>query len=388
MREVFICDALRTPIGSFLGALSSIPAPKLAAELIKKIIERNKLNPSDINEVIMGNVLSAGLGQSPARQAAIFGGLPVSVETMTINKVCGSGLKSVMLAEQAIKCEDADLILAGGMESMSNAPFILKGIREGIKFGNQTLYDTMLYDGLTDVYSNLHMGNCSEQVAREKNIGREEQDAYAIESYKRAINAQNQGLFKDEILPIQVKDNLVEEDEEPKKVKFEKIPSLKPVFEKDGTITAANASKLNDGAAVTLVASENAIKRLNLRPLVKIISQAAFATEPTRFALAPIGAIKKSLDKAGLTIDQIDLFEINEAFSLVALAVMKELSIPHEKMNVNGGAVSLGHPIGASGARLLTTLIYEMKRRNVKYGLVSLCIGGGEAVSLIVENIQ
>lgn len=388
MKEVFICDALRTPIGSFLGALSSIPAPKLAAELIKKIVERNHLDPANINEVIIGNVLSAGLGQSPARQAAIFGGLPVSVETMTINKVCGSGLKSVMLAEQAIKCDDAELILAGGMESMSNAPFILKGIREGIKFGNQTLYDTMLYDGLTDVYSNLHMGNCSEQVAKEKSISREEQDAYAIESYKRAINAQNQGLFKDEILPIQVKDTLIEEDEEPKKVKFEKIPSLKPVFEKDGTITAANASKLNDGAAVTLVASYDAIKKFNLKPLVKIVSQAAFATEPTRFALAPIGAIKKSLDKAGLKIDQIDLFEINEAFSLVALAVMKELSIPHEKMNVNGGAVSLGHPIGASGARLLTTLIYEMKRRNVKYGLVSLCIGGGEAVSMIVENIQ
>lgn len=388
MKDVFICDALRTPIGSFLGALSSIPAPKLAAELIKKIVERNELNPSSVNEVIIGNVLSAGIGQAPARQAAIFGGLPVSVECMTINKVCGSGLKAVMLAEQAIKCEDADLILAGGMESMSNAPFLLKGIREGIKFGNQNLYDSMLYDGLIDVYTNLHMGNCSEQVAKEKNISREEQDAFAIESYKRALSAQSNGLFKEEILPITVKDKIVEEDEEPKKVKFEKIATLKPVFEKEGTITAANASKLNDGAAITLVASEASVKKYNLKPKVKIISQAAYAMEPTKFALAPIGAIKKSLDKAGLKIEDIDLFEINEAFSMVTLAVMKELSIPHEKVNVNGGAVALGHPIGASGARLLTTLIYEMKRRNSKYGLVSLCIGGGEAVSLIVENIN
>jgi acetyl-CoA C-acetyltransferase len=388
MKEVFICDALRTPIGSFLGSLSSIPAPKLAAELIKKIVERNGLTGEEINEVIMGNVLSAGIGQAPSRQAALFGGLPESVECMTINKVCGSGLKAVMLAEQAIKCDDASLILAGGMESMSNAPFLLKGVREGIKFGHQNLYDSMLYDGLIDVYSNLHMGNCSEQVAKEKNISREEQDNFAIESYKRALNAQEKGLFNDEILPIQVKDKLINEDEEPKKVKFDKIPSLKPVFEKDGTITAANASKLNDGAAVVLVADEQSIKKYNLKPMVKIISQAAYAMNPQKFALAPIGAIQRSLKKAGLNIDDIDLFEINEAFAMVTLAVIKDLNIPHNKVNVNGGAVALGHPIGASGARLLTTLIYEMKRRNSKYGLVSLCIGGGEAVSLIVENIN
>jgi len=388
MKEVFICDALRTPIGSFLGSLSSIPAPKLAAELIKKIVERNGLTGEEINEVIMGNVLSAGIGQAPARQAALFGGLPESVECMTINKVCGSGLKAVMLAEQAIKCDDASLILAGGMESMSNAPFLLKGVREGIKFGHQNLYDSMLYDGLIDVYSNLHMGNCSEQVAKEKNISREEQDNFAIESYKRALNAQEKGLFNDEILPIQVKDKLINEDEEPKKVKFDKIPSLKPVFEKDGTITAANASKLNDGAAVVLVADEQSIKKYNLKPMVKIISQASYAMNPQKFALAPIGAIQRSLKKAGLNIDDIDLFEINEAFAMVTLAVIKDLNIPHNKVNVNGGAVALGHPIGASGVRLLTTLIYEMKRRNSKYGLVSLCIGGGEAVSLIVENIN
>lgn len=388
MKDTFICDALRTPIGSFLGELSSIPAPKLAAELIKKIIEKNNLEPSTINEVIIGNVLSAGIGQAPARQAAIFGGLPYSVECMTINKVCGSGLKAVMLADQAIKCEDADLILSGGMESMSNAPFLIKGVREGIKFGNQTIYDSMIYDGLIDVYSNLHMGNCSEQVAREKQITREEQDAYAIESYKRALNAQSLGKFNQEILPITFKDKIISEDEEPKKVKFEKIQSLKPVFEKEGTITAANASKLNDGAAMVLVASEEVMKKYNLKPLVRIVSQAAYAMEPTKFALAPIGAIKKSLQKANLKIEDIDLFEINEAFSLVTIAVMKELNLSHDKVNVNGGAVALGHPIGASGARLLTTLIYEMKRRNSKYGCVSLCIGGGEAVSMIIENIN
>lgn len=388
MKDIFICDALRTPIGSFLGALSSIPAPKLAAELIKKIVERNNLPKEEINEVIMGNVLSAGIGQAPARQAALYGELPTSVECMTINKVCGSGLKAVMLAEQAIKCDDANLILAGGMESMSNTPFIIQGIRNGIKFGNQIIYDSMLLDGLIDVYSNLHMGNCSEQVAKEKSISRDEQDEYAIESYNRALKAQNAGLFNEEILPIKVKDSEVFEDEEPKKVKFEKIKSLKPVFQKDGTITAANASKLNDGAAVVLLADEKKVKELKLKPLVRIISQAAFAMEPTKFALAPAGAIRKALKKANLKINDINLFEINEAFSLVALAAIKELELDHSIVNVNGGAVSLGHPIGASGARLLTTLIYEMKRRKVQYGLVSLCIGGGEAVALIVENVN
>ena len=388
MKDIFICDALRTPIGSFLGALSSIPAPKLAAELIKKIVERNNLPKEEIIEVIMGNVLSAGIGQAPARQAALYGELPTSVECMTINKVCGSGLKAVMLAEQAIKCDDANLILAGGMESMSNTPFIIQGIRNGIKFGNQTIYDSMLLDGLIDVYSNLHMGNCSEQVAKEKSISRDEQDEYAIESYNRALKAQNAGLFNEEILPIKVKDSEVFEDEEPKKVKFEKIKLLRPVFQKDGTITAANASKLNDGAAVVLLADEKKVKELKLKPLVRIVSQAAFAMEPTKFALAPAGAIRKALKKANLKINDINLFEINEAFSLVALAAIKELELDHSIVNVNGGAVSLGHPIGASGARLLTTLIYEMKRRKVQYGLVSLCIGGGEAVALIVENVN
>lgn len=388
MKDIFICDALRTPIGSFLGALSSIPAPKLAAELIKKIVERNNLPKEEINEVIVGNVLSAGIGQAPARQAALYGELPTSVECLTINKVCGSGLKAVMLAEQAIKCDDANLILAGGMESMSNTPFIIQGIRNGIKFGNQTIYDSMLLDGLVDVYSNLHMGNCSEQVAKEKSISRDEQDEYAIESYNRALKAQSSGLFNEEILPIKVKDSEVFEDEEPKKVKFEKIKSLKPVFQKDGTITAANASKLNDGAAMVLLADEKKVKELKLKPLVRIVSKSAFAMEPTKFALAPAGAIRKALKKANLKINDINLFEINEAFSLVALAAIKELELDHSIVNVNGGAVSLGHPIGASGARLLTTLIYEMKRRKVKYGLVSLCIGGGEAVALIVENVN
>ncbi len=387
MKEVYIFDALRTPITSLLGALSSLSAPQLAAELIKKIIQRNNIDKFSIDEVIIGNVLSAGIGQSPARQAAIYGGLPVSVRTMTINKVCGSGLKSVMLAEQAIKCGDADIIIAGGMESMSNAPFLLKNIRNGIKFGHQTLFDSMLSDGLTDAYNNIHMGNCAEIVAREKGITREDQDAYAIESYRRALKAQEEGLFDEEILKIETKTGLVSEDEEPKKVNFEKIPQLKPVFEKEGTITAANASKLNDGAAIILVAGEDALKKYNLRPIARIVSQAANAVEPIKFAIAPIDAIKNSLLKANLKIEDIDLFEINEAFSLVVIAAMRELGLDHNRVNVNGGAVSLGHPIGASGARILTTLLYELKRRKAKYGLASLCIGGGEAVSLIVENL-
>lgn len=387
MKDAYIVDALRTPIGSFLGSLSSIPAPKLASELIAKIVERNNLDKNRIDEVIIGNVLSAGIGQSPARQAAIYGGLPVSVETMTINKVCGSGLKSVMLAQQAIQCGDAKVIFAGGMESMSNAPFLLKNLRNGIKFGNQTLYDAMISDGLTDAYNNIHMGNCAEKVAKEKNITREEQDAYAIESYKRALRAQESGLFNEEILSIVTKDGTVSEDEEPKKVKFDKVNQLKPVFEKDGTITAANASKLNDGASIILVADESTIKEFNLKPIARIVSQAANAVEPIDFAIAPIGAIKKSLQKANLKIEDIDLFEINEAFSLVAIAAIKDLNLDHNKVNVNGGAVALGHPIGASGARILTTLLYELKRRKAKYGLASLCIGGGEAVSLIVENL-
>ncbi len=391
MPEVFINEAFRTPIGSFLGALSSLPATKLGAEVIKKILQSSNLKPELVDEVIMGNVLSAGVGQAPARQAALFAGLPTSVECMTINKVCGSGLKAVMLAEQAIKSGDAEVVIAGGMESMSQAPYILQNIRNGTKFGHQKLLDTMISDGLIDVYENIHMGNCAERVAKEKVITREEQDELASESYKQAIAAQENNKFSDEIVPIELSDRgnkiVINEDEEPKKVKFEKITQLKPAFEKDGTITAANASKLNDGAAAVLVMSEKKLKELGMKPKVKILSQASAAIEPVNFSLAPIKSIQKALNKINMTIDQIDLFEINEAFAIVSLAVMKELNINRRKVNVNGGAIALGHPIGASGARILTTLIHEMKRRKSKYGLASLCIGGGEASTLIVENL-
>lgn len=391
MPEVYICEALRTPIGSFLGELSSFSAPSLASEVIKALIEKSSISKEKIDEVILGNVLSAGIGQAPARQAALFAGLPTSVECMTINKVCGSGLKSVMLAHQAIRSGDAGVIIAGGMESMSNAPYILNGIRTGVKFGNQNLLDSMVSDGLTDPYNKIHMGVCAEKVAAEKSISRQAQDEFAIESYKRAIASQEKNLFNDEIVPIEIKEKggikFIKEDEEPKKVKFDKIHQLKSVFEKEGTITAANASKLNDGAAALLIASEDKAKEYKLKPKVRILSQASAAIEPINFSLAPINSITKALAKAKLSISDIDLFEINEAFALVTIVAMNELKIDHSKVNVNGGAIALGHPIGASGARILTTLIYEMKRRNSKFGLVSLCIGGGEASTLIVENI-
>lgn len=391
MPEVYICEALRTPIGSFLGELSSFSAPTLASEVIKALINRSSISKEKIDEVILGNVLSAGIGQAPARQSALFAGLPTSVECMTINKVCGSGLKSVMLAHQAIKSGDAGVIIAGGMESMSNAPYILNGIRTGVKFGNQNLLDSMVSDGLTDPYNKIHMGVCAEKVAAEKSISRQAQDEFAIESYKRAIAAQKKNLFSDEIVPIEIKEKggskFITEDEEPKKVKFDKIPQLKSVFEKEGTITAANASKLNDGAAALLIVSEEKANEYKLKPKVRILSQASAAIEPINFSLAPISSISKALAKAKLSISDIDLFEINEAFALVTIAAMSELKIDHSKVNINGGAIALGHPIGASGARILTTLIYEMKRRNSKFGLASLCIGGGEASTLIVENI-
>jgi acetyl-CoA C-acetyltransferase len=391
MSEVYICEALRTPIGSFLGELSSFSAPTLASEVIRALIDKSSISKEKIDEVILGNVLSAGVGQAPARQAVLYAGLPTSVECMTINKVCGSGLKSVMLAHQAIIAGDAGVVIAGGMESMSNAPYIIHGIRNGVKFGNQNLSDSMITDGLIDPYNKIHMGSCAEKVASEKRISRQVQDDFAIESYKRAIYAQENNLFDDEIVPIEIKEKagsrFIKEDEEPKKVKFEKIPQLKPVFDKEGSITAANASKLNDGAAALVVVSDEKVKQYSLKPKVRIISQASTAIEPIYFSLAPINSIKKALTKANLSINDIDLFEINEAFALVTIAAINELQIDHAKVNVNGGAIALGHPIGASGARILTTLIHELKRRKLKFGLASLCIGGGEASTLIIENI-
>lgn len=386
-----ILSAVRTPIGAFMGALSPLSAPKLGAQVIKEAVQRAGISNEDICEVIMGNVLSAGIGQAPARQASVYAGLPLSVECMTINKVCGSGLKSVMLADQAIKSGDAETIVAGGMESMTNAPYLLFNARTGYRMGNGELVDAMIYDGLWDCYKQIHMGMAGELCAAEFNIPREEQDEYAIMSYKRALEAQEKGWFKEEIIPVVIEDRkgniIVETDEEPAKVKFDKVASLKPVFKKDGTVTAANASSIDDGAAAVVVTSEENARNKGLKPLARIIAHCSFAQEPDWFTTAPAQAIPKVLKKAGMKIEDIDLFEVNEAFSVVPIITAKKLGIPYEKLNIHGGAVSLGHPIGASGARILTTLIYALKKTGGKYGIASLCIGGGEANAMIIEML-
>lgn len=386
-----ILSATRTPIGAFMGSLSALSAPKLGSIVIKEAIQRAGVKGEEVNECIMGNVLSAGIGQAPARQAAIYAGLPESVECMTINKVCGSGLKSVMLADQSIRCGDGELFVCGGMESMTNAPYLMFKARTGYRMGDGKLVDSMIHDGLWDVYNNIHMGNAGELCSSEHNIGREEQDDYAIASYKRAIEAQEKGWFKDEIVPVVIEGRkgsvTVEVDEEPTKVKFEKVPALRPVFKKDGVVTAANASSIDDGASALVVASEEKASAAGAKPIAKIIAHVSHAQTPEWFTTAPAEAIAKVLKKAGMSLDDIDLFEVNEAFSVVSLYTMKKLGIAHEKINIHGGAVSLGHPIGASGARILTTLIYALKKLGKKRGIASLCIGGGEANAMIIEMI-
>ncbi len=390
MNEVVIISAVRTPVGSYLGVLSSLTAPQLGAIVIKEVVKRANIKPEDVSEVIMGCVLPAGIGQAPARQAAIYAGLPVSVPCMTINKVCGSGLKSVMLAEQAIKCGDADIVVAGGFESMSNVPYYLDKARTGYRMGHGKLIDGMIEDGLWDVYNNFHMGNAAELCAKEYNITREEQDAFATESYQRAIKSLDEGLFKEEIVPVEIETRkrkiVVEEDEEPRKVNFEKGLKLRPAFEKEGTVTAFNASKINDGAAAVVLMSADKAKELGLTPIAKIIAQTSFAQKPEQFPTSPAYAIKNVLKKAGLEVKDIDLFEANEAFSVQACAVNKLAELDPAKVNVNGGAVAMGHPIGGSGARILTTLLYAMKNRDAKRGIATLCIGGGEASAVIVER--
>ncbi|MFN4985481.1 MAG: thiolase family protein [Ignavibacteria bacterium] len=387
----YIISAARTPIGSLLGSLSDFSAPQLGAIAIKAALERSGVPAESVSEVIMGNVLAGGVGQAPARQAMIFAGLPKSVPAMTINKVCGSGLKSVMLADQAIRCGDAEIVIAGGQESMTNAPHAMLDSRKGVKFGNARMVDLMQWDGLWDVYNQVPMGDAAEVCATECSITREMQDEFTIESYTRAQKAQADGVFNDEIAPVTVKtrkgDVIVDKDEEPTKVQFDKIPALKPVFKKDGTVTAANASTINDGAAALVLASESAVAAHGLKPMARIVAQASFAQDPIWFTTAPVDAIKRVADKAGISVADIDLFEINEAFAVVTLAAQQQLSIPREKINVHGGAVALGHPIGASGARVLTTLLYALKRHGKRYGLATLCIGGGEASAVIVEAL-
>lgn len=392
MKKVVIVSAKRTAIGSFNGVLSSFTSGQLGSFAIKAVLEDSKIDLSLVDEVIMGNVLMAGQGQAPARQAAILAGLPNKTECLTINKMCGSGLKSVMLAQQSILLGDADIVIAGGQESMSNAPYILPYARTGYRLGHGEIKDSIVLDGLWDVYNNIHMGNCAEACAKDFSFTREDLDNFAIQSYKRAIEANNSGRFKNEIFPIKISSKtgelIVEKDEEPEKVKFDKIPTLKPVFDKNGVVTAANASSINDGAAALLVMSEEKAKVLGLKPLVEIIAQASAAKAPIEFTTAPADAINKVLNKAGLKTTDIGLYEINEAFAVVSLAVNKILGLTSDNVNINGGAVALGHPIGASGARILVTLIHEMKKKNVEFGLASLCIGGGEASALIVKNCK
>ncbi|HEX2866260.1 MAG TPA: thiolase family protein [Ignavibacteriales bacterium] len=390
MKKVVITHAKRTPIGSFMGSLAGFTAPQLGSLAIKALLDESGLDRNTVDEVIMGNVLTAGLGQAPARQASIFAGLPEKVECLTINKVCGSSLKAVMLAHQAIAVGDADVIIAGGQESMSNAPYVLPQARTGYRLGNGTIFDSIIVDGLWDVYNNVHMGSCADSCAKDFNFTREQLDEFAVTSYKRALKAQEEGRFKDEIAEVKVKsktgETVISKDEEPEKVKFDKIPGLKPVFDKNGVVTAANASSLNDGASALLVMSEEKALELGYTPMAEIVAQSSAAKAPMQFTTAPADAIEKVLNKACMKLSDIDLFEINEAFAVVSLAVAKLLSLDAEKVNVNGGAVALGHPIGASGARILTTLLYEMKKRNSTYGLASLCIGGGEASALIVKQ--
>ena len=390
--ESVIVSIARTPIGSFQGAFSSVPTVRLGAVVIKSALERAGIEGNEVNEVIMGNVIPAGEGQAPARQAAIYAGLPNSVECMTINKVCGSGLKAVMLADQAIRCGDAEIVIAGGMENMSLAPYYLTDARDGMRLGHKKVLDAIIRDGLWDPYGDIHMGNCAETLAKEENYSREEQDAFAVESYRRSMEAIEKGYFKNEIIPVEVpqrKGNplIVDTDEEPGKGKPEKFSKLKPAFESDGTITAANASSINDGAAALVVMSADTATVYDIKPMCKIIAQSSYAHEPLYFTTAPGKAIQKVLDKTGLLIKDIDLFEINEAFSNVTLAAMREHNIPHEKVNIHGGAVSMGHPIGASGARILVTLISALKQKKKKLGLATLCIGGGEAAAVVVETV-
>ncbi len=391
MKEVVIVSAVRTAMGSFMGSLSNIPAPKLGATAIKSAIKKINLDVNLIDEVYMGNVLQAGVGQAPARQASIFAGLPDSVPCTTINKVCASGMKAVMLAAQAIKCGDADIVIAGGMENMSMTPHYLNG-RKGQKLGNITLIDGLVNDGLTNVYDQKHMGTCGDLCASEHNFSREEQDAFAIESYTRSAKAWSDGKFNNEVIPVEIPQRrgepvIFKEDEEYKNVKMDKIPNLRPVFSKDGTVTAANASTLNDGASALILMSKEKATKLGLKPLAVIKGYADAAQEPEWFTTAPAKALPKALHKANINLEDISYFEFNEAFSIVGLANMKILGLNSDKVNVNGGAVSLGHPLGNSGSRIIVTLINVLEQNNAKYGAAAICNGGGGASAIVIEKL-
>src|SRR2546422_722608 len=392
MKDIVIISAVRTPIGKFQGGLKSMTAPQLGALVVKAAVERAGVGPQQIDEVIMGNVVSAGLGQNPARQAALRGGLLPDVAAMTINKVCGSGLKAVALAAQAVQVGDSDIVVAGGMESMSNAPYLLPNAREGYRLGNGTIVDSMIHDGLWDAFENYHMGNTGENVAQKYRVSRERQDEFALNSHRKAVAAIKAGKFRDEILPVPIPQRkgdpvVFDTDESPRPdASIEALRALKPAFKKDGTVTAGNAPGVNDGAAAVMVTSARRAKELSRDPMVRIVAQATSGVEPKWVMMAPVDAVRQIWKKTGWKNEDVDLYELNEAFAVQAIGVARELGLDLNKVNVNGGAVAIGHPIGASGARVLVTLIYEMMRRNVHRGIAALCLGGGNAVAMAVER--
>ncbi len=391
MQEVFIVAGARTAIGAFQGVLRDQAAPKLGARAIAGALERAGVAPEDVHQVYMGCVLPAGQGQAPARQAALGAGCPDSTGAITFNKVCGSAMRAVMSAANDLRCGDFSLVVAGGMESMSQAPYLAAGVRDGLRLGGGKLVDSLVHDGLWDPYGDKHMGSCAEICARQYGISREEQDAFSRESYARARAAQESGRFAAEIVPVEIVSRkgttVVDRDEEPGKSDLEKMSGLKPAFEKEGTVTAANASKINDGAAALVLATGDEVKRLGLKPIARLVAQASHAQKPEWFTTAPVAAIRKVLDRAGLGVGEIDLFEINEAFAVVALACMRDLGIAHDRLNVRGGAVALGHPIGASGARIIVTLLAALAEKNLVRGCAGICIGGGEATAVVVERL-
>ncbi len=391
--EVFIVSAVRTPIGSFMGSLSKVSTTKLGSIAIKEALKRASVNPGDVDEVYMGTVLPANLGQAPARQASLFAGIPDSVPCTTVNKVCASGMKSLIIGTQTILAGDNSIVVCGGMENMSNTPFYVEKYRTGNKLGNASLIDGMIKDGLWDVYNDYHMGNAAELCASEMKISRKEQDEFAMMSYKRSAEATEEGRFREEIIPVEIPQRkgdpvIVDKDEEYTKTNFDRIPTLRPVFQKDGTVTAANASTINDGAAAMVIMSGEKMKELGLKPIARIVSYGDGAQAPEWFTTAPKLAIEQALDRAQLKFDDIDYFEINEAFAVVMIAAIREMNIDTEKLNINGGGVSLGHPIGASGARITVTLAHVLKQKKAKYGIAALCNGGGGASALIIENMQ
>lgn len=392
MRETVFLSAVRTPIGAFMGAFADLTAPQLGAVAIREAVARAGIDPAEVDEVLMGCVLTGGMGQAPARQAALFAGLPDSVPCTTVNKVCGSGMKTVMLADQAIRLGDADIVVAGGMESMTNAPYALDRARKGYRMGHGQLTDTMIHDGLWDPYNNVHMGNCGDLCADEHRYTREQVDAYAAESYRRALAAQSEGRLADEIVPVPVPQRkgdpvVVSVDEEPAKGDPAKLGSLRPAFGKEGVTTAGNASSIDDGAAALVLSSLDTAQAKGFRPIGRLVASASHAQDPQWFTTAPAEAVRKVLAKAGLAVSDIDLFEINEAFSVVAMAAADNLGIDRDRLNVNGGAVSLGHPIGMTGARLVVTALHELRRRGGRYAVCSPCIGGGEATAVLVERL-